>query len=1099
MYHLRLFAASIALVSHSLSGAELPRLEATEFAPRAMVGSVVALSFDAAGRAYVTQTQRRTHAALDIRRHMDWLGQTLRAQSIEDKRRMIRARFDEGSVGDANADGKVDWHDLKVPTELILALEDTDGDGRADRKEIFAGGFNTEITGLAGGVLAHQGKVYTTIIPSLWRLRDTDGDLQADRRKEIVTGFGIHVGYGGHDMHGLTVGPDGMIYWSIGDKALSVTSKEGRHYHLPYHGAILRCLPDGSHFEVYAKGLRNPQELAFDQHGNLFVVDNDGDFGDRERVHFILEGSDSGWRAFYQYRNDERLGDLSGYNAWIAENLWRPHFPGQSAAITPCLANFSEGPAGFTYNPGSALSQSLAGHFFLTEFPGKRLQAFRLQPEGAGFRMAEPRVIFSGEMLVGINFGPDGALYAADWGPNEWLPHGDGRVLRLDVPQAHRHPLRRKTAALLREGVRHLPEGRLLDLLGYPDQRVRLAAQFEIVRRGDFAILRQTAVADSRNIARIHGIWGCAQLVRTRKGETLQGLVSLIGHRDPEVRGQIFKAFGETQSAFAINLVRRGLFDPHPRGRLAAALAMHHLAGPADIEIITHYIAVNGGEDVFQRHGGVRALTGAARGRPDLLVALHDHHFAVVRLAAVVALRRLHETAEESKTLEDADEFAGLAKFLQDEDETILTETARAIHDVVQPSPVALSALASMLETTKLDRDPLIRRVINANRLLGDERAAARLLAFGVRSSTPRQLRQEALASAATWTRLLPFDRVLGLARTAPAAPPEWIHRALGEQLEHLLRQRQQHEALIDLISHTRYQPGIEALMHLANDPDGALRIRERALEAALALDVPGAGQRMRAAAASSHSALRQVAHRYLAKHAANDPGTVEMLGRALSSQNLGEAQQAYRLLGQLKAHEVLRQEAEAIGQRKPEVRLDLLEAVQTSGDGEALASLALYQAAKAPDDPLAKYRESLAGGDPHLGREILLNHVLAQCIRCHQIDGRGGEIGPELKDVAKRLSPEKLLASLVLPQEDIPEGYGLISLTLGDGNVVAGTLVRETAHLIEIRDAAGHVQKVEAASVTARTPAMSAMPPMGDLLSKRELRDLMAHLMTLK
>ena len=216
---------------------------------------------------------------------------------------------------------------------------------------------------MPAGVLHHEGNVYATIAPDVWKLADTNGDHIADQRSVVATGFGLHIAYAGHDMHGLMIGPDGKLYWSIGDKGISVTSPDGKHHHYPNQGGVMRCNLDGSDFEVFAHGLRNVQEFAFDDFGNLFGVDNDSDRpGERERFVWIVDQMDAGWRCNYQYRSDE-------YNPWTDESLWETAGPQHAAYLVPPISYFVDGPAGFKFNPGSALSKSYRGFFFMTSAP----------------------------------------------------------------------------------------------------------------------------------------------------------------------------------------------------------------------------------------------------------------------------------------------------------------------------------------------------------------------------------------------------------------------------------------------------------------------------------------------------------------------------------------------------------------------------------------------------------------------------------------------------------------------------------------------------------------------------------------------------------
>ena len=73
-----------------------------------------------------------------------------------------------------------------------------------------------------------------------------------DQLKSISHGYAVHIGFSGHGMSGAIKGPDGKIYWGIGDIGANITAKDGSNYKYPNQGIIVRCNPDGSNFEVFS-------------------------------------------------------------------------------------------------------------------------------------------------------------------------------------------------------------------------------------------------------------------------------------------------------------------------------------------------------------------------------------------------------------------------------------------------------------------------------------------------------------------------------------------------------------------------------------------------------------------------------------------------------------------------------------------------------------------------------------------------------------------------------------------------------------------------------------------------------------------------------
>jgi putative membrane-bound dehydrogenase-like protein len=1068
------------------------KLQGVEWANDSLLGSPVAISMDNQGRAYVTQTTRRKESELDIRAHTNWVTDTLSFESVADREAFYRkelnadrSELNKRWLKDRNKDGISDFRDLSVLSEKIHRIEDKAGKGVADTSEVFVDGLNDGMTGVAAGVMSYGDQVYLAAIPRVWKFSADRKPGAADFSKEVLLeGFGVRIAYSGHDMHGLTMGPDGRIYWSIGDKGLNVTDAKGVVHKKTSEGAVLRCEPDGSGFEIFAHGLRNPQEIAFDQWGNLFSVDNDGDFkGERERIVYITERSDTGWRCNWQYRG-------SGYNPWMDEKLAVPQWQGQAAYITPPLANYLDGPSGFLYNPGTALGPAWKDTFFVTLFPGRKLAAFQLEPSGASFRITNDRIAFSGPMMTGLSWGPDGAIYVADWNSPGWDAHDKGKVWKLDVEGKDKNPKRLATQSLLREGMARKSLTEMAELLAHDDQRVRLAAQFELVSRWEDKMLFAIAQNHKSLLARVHAIWGIGQLGR-KDAKAVAPLLPFLKDPQAEVRAQTAKVLGDaTYKAAAADLVTL-LKDPDVRVCYHAAIALAKTGSPTDVPAIIEILATRANDDVFLRHASITALVGVCKKSPNDLFDMRDHKSTTVRLAAVVALRRLAAMQ--------------VIAFLDDSDPLVVAEAARAIHDD-DSIAAALPHLADILSNDS-NKDPVvIRRAISANLRVGGTLAATRLAIYATRTTAPEAMRKEALDSLITWLVPAPLDRVEGRYRPLAPRPASDLQSALSRTAEQLLRDPSAgiRQTTCELINIAAFDKANQTLHRLASNEKETPAVRAAALQTLAALKDPDLARATESALVSSDASLSNAALQLLARSGGASEKVVPIIEKVLDKGKPADMQDAFATLGSIKSPAAIATLQTWLNKLQSNevpaaTHLDLLEAARAQNDTALNEAIAAYEKSKSPDDKLAAFRETLQGGNAERGKHIALEHLAAQCTRCHKIGKEGAEVGPDLTKISKLMNREQLLEALVLPNATIAKGYDIIMITLKDGKTLSGSVEKENAKELQLRAADKTLTTIAIDQITQRTVPMSMMPPMDALLNKRELRDVIEYLTSLK
>lgn len=1043
----------------------------------------VACSVDPKGRVYVASTARRKSSDLEIREHPMWIPDDVGIRSIEEKAAFLHSalapgklRSPRGGLKDHNGDGSIDWKDLTFISDRIYQLRDTDGDGTPDKITVFAEGFNTEVTGIAAGVLYHDGWVYATIAPDLWRFKDTDDDGVADVREILVHGFGLHIAYGGHDMHGLSVGPDGRIYWSIGDKGVNVTSREGRHFFYPNEGCILRIEPDGSNFEVFAHGLRNVQEPAFDDFGDLLGVDNDADFkGEKERFVYIPEASDAGWRINYQH--------MGNRTTWMKERLWEPKWDGQAAYILPPIENSTDGPAGFKHDPGTALGEAQRGMFFLNEFPTGIMRGFRVEHDGASFKRSPVEVLHKSLMGIGMSWHPDGSLFMTDWAKGYPL-NGLGNVYRADSISGAGSALRKETQKLLTNGFEKSATQELLVLLAHADQRVRLGAQFELVKRQEGASLLAAARSGTASeMSRIHAIWGYGQLLRQQKAQADE-IIPLLSDANSEIRAQTARVLSEAkltpvQTKALIPL----LADAAPRVRNLTAIALGRLQVSSAVEPL-FVMAVRDWEQPVLRHAAVAGLTGCAK--PAQLAAKKANSERAARLVSVLALRR------QASPL--------VAEFLHDSDPAVVTEAARAIHDD-EGIPKALPQLASLLNVRNLS-EPAMFRAINAGMRLGTVKNAQKILALALSEAAPLNFRAEALSSLLAWKDAPRLDRVEGYARKLNPASIEDI---LSPKIETLLGLKEEalRQTAVEILIAYSLKAKPEQIAAIIADSTAPEKLRAQALrlmggeqrsvkEWSKALDA--------ALAETSPAILQQTGLELLLPEFPER--VVEICERVLKKSAPAQKQHAVAQLARAahpNADAVLTKLGDALLDNKLEAALqfDVLDALgERAPANPALAALAeKYSTSPAGTE----HRELLTGGDVPSGLELVQNHLGANCLACHALGETGSAVGPNLRSIGLQKDRPYLLESLVAPSAKIASGYGITMLTLRDGTSLSGASVSDTPEAATIQLPDGTQKSVPKSEITAQTPPVSIMPPMLGILKPREIRNVVAYLATLK
>lgn len=1066
--------------------------------------SPTALAFDEQGRIFVSETHRFRFGIEDNRDNLFWYLDDLAAMTTAD-RLALHEKWKE----------KVPMERLTEKSEIIRRLADTDGDGVFDESIVYADEFNDPLDGTAAGIFAYEGTIYFACIPKLWSLRDTNGDGVSDERKVIEDGFGVRISLSGHDLNGFALGPDGRIYGTLGDRGVSLTTKEGKEYKYPNEGVAFRFEPDGSGFEIFHTGLRNPKEIAFDAHGNAISVDNNSDQGDAARVVYLVEGGDTGWQmehqAMHTFHRQIGLQERPP-SRWMDEKMWELENDDQPAFILPPVAHLSAGPSGLTVHPGTGFLESEAGRFLICDYRGgaanSGIWSFEVKPKGGGMEMTDSRRFNWGVAATDVEYSWDGKIYVADF-IGGWTSHDKGRVYAIDAGEnTWRAEEARHAAKLIAEGFDQRSSEELSSLLKHADARVRLRAQIALTRKPDAQQRFTAATASADEMERIHGVWGLGilarrggpvpmpvagefseipnQKVRVAAADQLAGLLK---HADAETRAQAARALGDCKLPVESTPIAALLRDESHRVRFFAAIAIGKLKATPFFGPILEFIAENDNRDRHLRHAGAFALEHIATAQQ--INALSRHPSPAVRLAAVVALRRQADPS--------------LASFLADPDPRVADEAIRAIQDLDLTD--ARPAVAKLLDdTSKRSWSPfMLRRLVHNAFRVGTPQNAKRLLDVAADPKLPEPVRKEAFRLLSLWTEPHPADQLSGHFRPLPKRDAAELGPVLEAALPALLKQDGfvLTAALGLMDSHNVKVDGLdtETLGKIVSDDQLPPSARAKSLDLWLERNPENPAALL---AKLATEPADEVALTALTAFAKIDPASaLAPLEAAVTGTSVNRAQRAWSILATVPgdaAAAFFAKHLDVLTSAKgvSPFALELLAAAKSRSEPAVATALAAFDKSIADSsDPLAAWRTSLEGGNPAAGASLFESHPAGQCMRCHNSEPGhkgGGEAGPNLAGIGSKQNAEYLLESLVAPGATVAPGFGLVSITLKNQATLGGNLLAETDDHVDI-DAAGKVWRVQRADIETLSPPVSAMPPVAALLGASEIRDLVAWL----
>jgi putative membrane-bound dehydrogenase-like protein len=937
--------------------------------------------------------------------------------------------------------------ETRAEGDRILVLEDTDGDGRADKQTVFHQG--RDVDSALGICVIGEGpgrKVIVSCAPDVFIFHDDDGDLKADRRESLFTKTGQP--QHDHSVHAFVVGPDGRLYFNFGNTGKGVHDRDGKPVidrfgnavldtGKPYRqGMVFRCRPDGSDFEVLGHNFRNNYEVAVDSFGTLWQSDNDDDGNRGVRINWVMEYGN------YGYKNEITGASWQTARTNIEPDSPERHWHLNDPGVVPNLLQTGNGsPCGICVYEGTLLPERYRGALLHCDAGPNVVRSYHVAPAGAGFTATmKPLADGSADKWFrpcDVCVAPDGSVLVADWYDPGVGGHGmgdteKGRIYRI-APQG---------AAWTVPAVDLKSVAGAIAALASPNLCTRAISLERLAKEPDTAAAALARAAgeatDQRLKARL--VWAEGML----PGRATQVIDRLAVDPDAALRCIAVRMCRLTQGD-VLSLVERLATDASPAVRREAAIALRGVAGERADRVWAELAAQHTAGDRWETEAlGIGADSVAGFGGPS--------HWDG-RLAAWMA-----KVGDGWKT--------------------------PAGREIVWRSRAA--ATPRML--CELIVDPAITTA--------ESLALARALDFQDQAAMQREVRGVVASFAAPEEKLRVILPELVL-RLEPAANND---PAIAARIAEAAEQVAGTQAFVDIVKRFALRERVPQLLAIAATPGAGDQLAVAAAavavqigdEAAWRAGVAAADATAVPALLASIGSTNSNAARIFLESLLTD-ADVAPEAKAAAVLGMGRSQAGAKRLVELAEREqltgTLPQAAAAVIALSPWA--DIKQA--------AAKVLPMPQAKGGGALPTIAELSRRGRGNPARGKAVFAG--AGTCAKCHVVGDEGKSVGPNLSGIGAKLSRVAMYEAILAPSAAISHNYETYTAVLDDGRAVTGLLVSQSPEEVVIRGADGIDVTMKTAEVEelVKQPVSLMPADLAAALTVDELVDLVAWLETLR